>query len=274
MIDERMEELAGLYVLGILAPAEQAAFEANLRRDPELQALVAGLRAARDAMAGTVPAADPSPRLKQRIMAELAGREKSAAPLPVRKPASSFWGFWLPWALTATALLMAFVSNHEHETDRRALTNLMRLQESQNKELSQRADQLRNETNSLRQTVVALQETNQLENVRIALLGSLLNDSPKAVAVSLWDKQRQSGIFVVQNLKPLPPDRDYQLWVIDPKYQVPVSAGVFQVDSQGNVRINFKADKTIVSADKFAVTLEPKGGLPAPTLKNLVLLGG
>jgi len=79
---------------------------------------------------------------------------------------------------------------------------------------------------------------------------------------------------VVQNLKPLPADRDYQLWVIDPKYATPVSAGVFQVDGQGGGRINFKPDKNIATAGKFAVTLEPKGGLPTPTLKNLVLLGG
>jgi len=53
----------------------------------------------------------------------------------------------------------------------------------------------------------------------------------------------------------------------------PVSAGVFQVDDKGNVRVQFKAGKPIVTADKFAVTVEPKGGLPAPTLTNLVLLG-
>ena len=43
----------------------------------------------------------------------------------------------------------------------------------------------------------------------------------------------QRGVFVVQNLKPLPADKDYQLWVIDPKYPTPVSAGVFQVDADG-----------------------------------------
>ena len=106
------------------------------------------------------------------------------------------------------------------------------------------------------------------------MLNSMLADSPKAVAVSLWDNQQQRGVFVVQNLKPLPADEDYQLWVMDPKYPTPVSAGVFQVDAQGNMRVQFKADKLIESANKFAVTEEPKGGLPTPTLKNLVLIGG
>jgi anti-sigma-K factor RskA len=46
------------------------------------------------------------------------------------------------------------------------------------------------------------------------------------------------------------------------------------VDAQDNMRLQFKTDKLIESANRFAVTEEPKGGLPTPTLKNLVLIGG
>ena len=61
MIDERMEELAGLHVLGLLTPAEQSAFEAALERDPELRALVDSLRGTRDALVGIIPAITPPP---------------------------------------------------------------------------------------------------------------------------------------------------------------------------------------------------------------------
>ena len=57
MIEERMEELAGLYVLEALTPAEHQEFAAALGRSPELQALVASLRDTRDALAGAVPPA-------------------------------------------------------------------------------------------------------------------------------------------------------------------------------------------------------------------------
>jgi anti-sigma-K factor RskA len=274
MMNERMEELASLYILGILAPAEQSAFEAALARDPELRALLASLRTARDAMAGTVPVIVPSPGLKHRIMTEIATREKKIQAVPVKNSAGNVVKLWLPWALAAAAVLMLMIANHDHAVAKKALEVELSARSAQIKDLNRMADALRNTTNTLQQTVAALRETNNLENVRIALLASLLTDSPKAVAVSLWDNQQQSGVFVVQNLKPLPADRDYQLWVIDPKYKIPVSAGVFQVDNQGDVRLAFKANKKIVTADKFAVTLEPKGGLPTPTLKNLVLLGG
>ena len=268
MIDERMEEQASLYVLGVLTPEETHAFETAMRRDAELQQLVAKLRASRDALAGSLPQVAPPPTLKQKILVQIEAQEK-VIPLPAREEHSGSWAIWLPWALAACLAIVCALSLSQQRT----LSQKNDEQAKQLAALNQMVDSLHNETDDLKQAVATLQETNRLANVRIAMLNSMLTDSPKAVAVSLWDNQQQRGVFVVQNLKPLPADRDYQLWVMDPKYPTPVSAGVFQVDAQGNMRVQFKADKLIESADKFAVTQEPKGGLPTPTLKNLVLIG-
>jgi anti-sigma-K factor RskA len=102
------------------------------------------------------------------------------------------------------------------------------------------------------------------------MLNSLLADAPKAIAVSLWDNQNQNGVFVAQNLKSLPADKDYQLWVLD-NGTTPVDAGVFHVDENGGVRVEFKAKLPVKTAGRFAVTEEIKGGVAAPTIKNLVL---
>ena len=190
--------------------------------------------------------------------------------MPSRVERSEAWAIWLPWASAACLAIVCAISLSQQKT----LSQKNGEQAKQLADLNQIADSLRNETQDLKLVVATLQETNRLAGLRIAMLNSMLEDSPKAVAVSLWDEQQQRGIFLVQNLKPLPADKDYQLWVIDPKYPTPVSAGVFQVDEQGNVRLQFKTDKLIESANKFAVTQEPKGGLPVPTLKNLVLIGG
>lgn len=269
MMGERMEEQAGLYVLGILTPEETQAFEAALSRDAELGQLVAAMQVSRDALAGSLPSVTPPPALKQKILAQIEAQEKVVS-LPSRAEPSAGWSIWLPWALAACLVIVCALSLSQQKSLRQKIS----AQAKQLTDLNQMADALRNETDGLKQAVATLRETNQLQNVRIAMLSSLLEDSPKAVAVSLWDDQQQRGVFVVQNLKPLPSDKDYQLWVIDPKYQTPVNAGVFQVDAQGNVRLQFKADKLIETASKFAVTQEPKGGLPTPTMKNLVLIGG
>jgi anti-sigma-K factor RskA len=137
-------------------------------------------------------------------------------------------------------------------------------------DLNQLAQSLGSATNNLQQTVLALQETNRLAGLRIAMLNSLITDAPKAVAVSLWDDSKQEGVFVVQNLKPLPADRDYQLWVLD-NGTTPVDAGVFRVDANGGVRVDFKAKQLIKVAGRFAVTEEARGGVASPTIKNMVL---
>ena len=269
MIEERLEEQAGLYVLGALTPEETRTFEAVLSRDAELQQLVATLWTSRDALAGSLPQVTPPPALKQKILAQITAQEK-IAPMPSKAERSRNWVFWLPWALAACLAIVCAISLSQ-------ITSLRQKNNEQARQLvdlNQVADSLRNEAQDLKRAVASLQETNRLAGLRIAMLNSMLADSPKAVAVSLWDNQQQRGVFVVQNLKPLPVDRDYQLWVIDPKYPAPVSAGVFQVDAQGNMRLQFKADKLIESPNKFAVTQEPKGGQPTPTLKNLVLIGG
>jgi anti-sigma-K factor RskA len=270
MIDERMEEQASLYVLGVLTPEETREFEAALSRNVELQHLVEKLRVSRDALAGALPQATPPPALKEKILAQISAQEK-IVPLPTQiDDHGTGWSIWLPWALAACLAIVCGVSLSQQKNLRQKIGEQTR----QIVDLNGLADSLRSQTQDLQHAVASLQETNRLANLRIAMLGSMLADSPKAVAVSLWDDKQQRGVFVVQNLKPLPADKDYQLWVIDPKYPTPVSAGVFQVDAQGNVRLQFKADKLIESANKFAVTLEPKGGLLTPTLKNLVLIGG
>jgi anti-sigma-K factor RskA len=270
MIDERLEEQASLYALGILTPEETRAFETALGKDAGLQQLVAALQISRDALAGSLPQVTPPLALRQRILEQVKPKGKIVAFSSRNENWFDGWSAWLPWALAACLTIVCAISLSQQKT----LRQKVGAQAKQLVDLNQLADSLRGQAQDLQHAVATLQETNRLANLRIAMLNSMLADSPKAVAVGLWDEKEQRGVFVVQNLKPLPTGKDYQLWVIDPKYPAPVSAGVFQVDAQGNVRLQFKVDKLIETADKFAVTEEPKGGLPAPTLKNLVLMGG
>ena len=273
MMDERREEQAGLYVLEGLAPAERQDFEAALAGDAQLQSLVAGWRAVRDALAGAVPPASLPPHVKKRLLADLDDRDKkNVPPLSPKSPSASsdFLGFWFPWTVTAVVVVLAV----NWRMDKRDLTARVILQHDRIEELNQLADSLGAATNTLSQTVATLSAESKVDDVRIALLGSPLTDFPKPVGVCLWDSRQQSGVLATQYLTPLPPEHDYQLWIIDPQYLAPVSAGVFQVDNMGVAHIHFKPDKTIATARQFTVTMEPKGGSPAPTFKNMVLVGG
>jgi anti-sigma-K factor RskA len=66
---------------------------------------------------------------------------------------------------------------------------------------------------------------------------------------------------------PVPPaDKQYQLWAL--KNGKPIDAGVFEMDTEMHMM-----PVTIADADAFAITLEKKGGSPAPTLSQLYVMG-
>ena len=207
MIDERLEEQASLHVLGALSPEEAREFQEILHRNPELQAFVSRLSQATGALAGAIPVVEPPPQLRAKILAQIAGPQKMLT-LPERKTGLLNW---LPWAFAtglAVVCMMLFAQD-------RRLRDQLSTQAATIHSLNALANSLQTATNDLRQAVLALQETNRLANMKIAMLNSLLADAPTAVAVTLWDESKQEGVFVVQHLKSLPPNKDYQLWVME-----------------------------------------------------------
>jgi anti-sigma-K factor RskA len=261
MIDERIEEQAAMFVLGALSPAEAAEFSRALQSDPALREYVARLNKGAAAVAGNVPLVTPPPQLRAKILAQVAPQKIVSLPPRKFRPSS-----WLPWALAAGFAVLCIVLNVQDAQLRQTVIGQAR----RIGDLQQLADSLSSVTNDLQQSVLALQKTNRLASLKIAMLNSLLAEAPRTVAVSLWDEANQEGVFVVQNLKSLPADRDYQLWVLD-NGTTPVDAGVFHVNENGGVRVDFKTKQPIKVAGRFAVTEEVKGGVPSPTIKNMVL---
>lgn len=262
MIDERTEELASCYVLGVLDAEERKQFERQLQSDAELRRLVAELRGVSELIGGTSPVLQPSAALRTKLI-EL-GDRRQLRPLTRRGYES-----WLPWALAAgfaaLCLMFAWQAN--------GLRVQLDAQQRRVEELNRVADTLRSESANLRQAVLTLQQSNRLANLRIAVLNSQLRTDPQALAVSVWDNERQAGVAVVHHLRPPPKDKDYQLWIIDPRYPTPVDAGLLHVDDAGDGRVDFKARRPIQNANQFAVTEEVKGGASVPTLKAMVLAG-
>lgn len=281
MIDETMQEQAAAYALGALDGNEARAFEGALRVDPELRDLVRELRSVTEALAGTAPALEPPAAVKARLLLEIEERRpaaaKRAADLPAGTPISAAISAppgaqprrWIPWAVAAAMAMLSLAFYWQSASLRTQLA----AQAGHINELMASAELARAESADLRQTVAKLRESNRLASFRIALLDSLLAAAPKTIAVSVWDNERQDGVFIVRNLKPLPSDKDYQLWIIDPKYPSPVDAGVFQVDAKGSVREDFRAKLPIQTANQFAVTIERKGGAAVPNTKEMVLAG-
>ena len=96
---------------------------------------------------------------------------------------------------------------------------------------------------------------------RIDLAGQ--PEAPDASARAYWNRER-GMVFSASKLPPPPPGKTYQVWVVtaDP---APVSAGLIEPDPQGRVDVVFATPPDIAQPKAVAVTLEPAGGMPAPT---------
>jgi anti-sigma-K factor RskA len=87
--------------------------------------------------------------------------------------------------------------------------------------------------------------------------------APQAAARAFWSRSR-GMVFTASNLPALPAGRVYQLWVVTAQ-QAPLSAGLLTPDAQGSVNATFNTRPDIPQPVALAVTIEPAGGVSAPT---------
>ena len=287
---ERHEDLAALAALDLLTPAEHSEFTAALAEHPELAAIAASLRSTAAELAHTAPAAEPPADLKIRLLKTIAG-DASAARAPIVTASRSTILPFPTWIGFATAACFACLAAYFAQAyfNQSALNSAFRdqqnladlsLRSTKNQLAAERliaqreladAAKRAGDTAALITTLESrLAETKQqlfaqgtLADYKIATLASLLGNSPQAVAVAIWNPASQEGVLTVQKLPALAADKDYQLWVIDPQYSIPVDGGVFKVDpTTGEGRLIFHPNRPVQTVAKFAVSLERKGGVP------------
>ena len=99
---------------------------------------------------------------------------------------------------------------------------------------------------------------------RIELKGN--EQAPEGDLFIFWSADTQQVAVNVKSLPALPADKQYQLWaLVDGK---PVDAGVFDASNTGSATQSL--NRSIARADAFAVTVEKRGGSPAPTMSTLL----
>ncbi|NBQ57060.1 MAG: hypothetical protein EBU32_01420 [Opitutaceae bacterium] len=287
---ERHEDLAALAALDLLTLAEQAEFTAALARHPELANLASSLRSTAAEIAHIAPEAEPPADLKIRLLKTIALHASSTREPLDQAPRSSILPFptWIGFATAACFACLAayFAQAYFNEgalnsafRDQQTLADLS-LRSAKNQLAAERlitqrelvdAAKRASDSAALISTLESrLAETKQqlfsqgtLADYKIATLASLLGNSPQAVAVAVWNPANQEGVLTVHKLPALAADKDYQLWVVDPQYSIPVDGGVFKVDpTTGEGRLIFHPNRPVQTVAKFAVSLERKGGVP------------
>jgi anti-sigma-K factor RskA len=246
------QSLAAPYVLGALDAAERRAFEAHVATCASCRQELRDLQPIVDALAYAVPQRTPRPELRERVLRTVAGTATTRAPAPARAPRS-----WLP--LAAAILLAAALGAAAWWFQARVAELDARLQDSE-----RRAANAERQVTEARQgaddTQAALAILTAPDLVRIDLAGQ--PPAPRATARALWS--RNNGmVFTATDLPPAPPGRVYQVWVVTA--EAPVSAGLLAREPAGRATAVFRTPADIGTPVAAAVTLEPEGGVPAPT---------
>ena len=97
--------------------------------------------------------------------------------------------------------------------------------------------------------------------------------APRASAKVFLEPGRRRAVVFFQDLPENPGDKSYQLWIIRADQPEPVSAGVFDVTRDGKASIAIENLPIATEIKGLAVTLEPRGGVTAPTNTNFYVVG-
>ena len=250
---ERSEELIALQAMGLPLGEDADALARHLEEGCDVcERLLPELRVAATVLAAETPAISPRPELRGEILASLGPSRKAAAPAIVS---------WPRWLLgLAAAVLVAVLVRDDMKLRR------------EREELRSRAVQLAQNLDSARRDLARRDlrvRVLESDDVKILSLGGK-DPQPSARARVFWSEKAKRGILLAGNLAPLPADKQYELWVFDKGKPVP--AGVFDADASGRALFESSDLSAIATAQNFAVTIEPKGGVPQPT-GPIVLVG-
>ena len=200
-------------------------------------------------MAHQAPAAEPAAQVRTRLVAALSTRAGSSAGGSVR---------WL--ALAASITLAVALGGYAGR-----LRDQVSTLESRLRDATLRAEAGERQVAEVRRTVFEAQSQVAVlaapDLARIDLAGQPA--APGAAARAFWS--RSCGlVFTASNLPTPPPGRAYQLWVITAQ-PAPISAGMLRPDAGGRVPARFDMPSDLPRPVAIAVTLEPEGGVAAPT---------
>ncbi len=89
--------------------------------------------------------------------------------------------------------------------------------------------------------------------------------APAATARAFVDPGAGRVVVFFHQLPVTPTGKSYQLWIIRADQAAPQSAGTFEVGPSGSAEVTMQNLPLNVPIAALAVTLEPRGGMPAPT---------
>jgi anti-sigma-K factor RskA len=242
------------YVMGLASEPERAEFERMCRDYPEVLAARKQFEERLETYAAE-NATPPPPDVREKVLKAITMNNQET-PARDSQPVRSIG--WLRLVAAAAILLLIGTGVLYYRT------------KEENTDLANTNGRLKNALDSTGNILNKLIDDDRkvVANPNVTVVNMVgTTVAPRSSANVYWDSASSNVYLVVKNMPRLPSDQQYQLWaMIDSK---PKDLGVFDATDQ-NVILKMKNTQ---KAQAFAITIEKKGGSPAPDLKKLQSLG-
>jgi anti-sigma-K factor RskA len=267
------EDLA-LYAMQALSADEMAVVAAALRDNAQAQQELARIQSDLALLALSTEQ-QPAPagafdRLKARMREDTPATTVAAQPVPTAMPPMtdtayetapaarrrSKWTVFTPWAIAAALAIACSILGYRVSSMNDALDGESRLVSN----LAAKASHAQQ----------VLEVLNAPDAQRVTLTAAKTAPAPTAHTVYL--AERGALVMEASHLKPVPPGKAYELWVIPANGAAAVPAGTFLPNSEGYASLVLPSLPSGVQAKAFGITIENAAGSATPTLP-IVLSG-
>jgi hypothetical protein len=291
MNHDEYKEAATLDALGALGERERGALDAHTRDCGECLRERVEMRDVAALLALAAPAVAPPPQLRERLFERV--RESGAASRDTKKEDSEVqtltagdarettrtlineperftaperlrtaggmpaWARAAAYGALAASVVLALAILlvwRENRALREEVARLGAERSNAGEEAARTRDELARERE--------LAELLSAPQARLASLAGT-KDAPGARASVAYDPASGRAFLLASGLPPAPDGKEYQIWYIDGGKPVP--GQTFRADDAGHGRLRDQAPPAGRDAKQFAVTLEPEGGVSAPT---------
>ena len=238
MVHQDYKEMIPARALSALDASEAHALNDHLADCEECRSELQEWEATAAAMAVSANPMEPSPKVRERILDEIRNESKSEV-IPFRSATRNIWtSFGSLGAIAAIILVTALIAG---------LVVLWRQNNARGIELAQSKEFLE------------LATTPGAKVMRLDGVDRGAGSSAKLV----YDKTGHA-MLMADKLPNVPEGKAYQLWFIVGK-NPPMPGKTFMPDDTGKGMLKDQVPETAMDSAVFAITIEPVGGVDAPT---------
>ncbi len=271
---DQFTELAEPFVLGMLEEKEARQFQQHLAAGcRECRQAVDEAKRVVHALPFAVPQNEPPVELKRRLLATIGAEatavktrpavekrdESRSGPATIRSMPQRTFAQRVRGTLAWAAVFLLFAVGYGYFLQRDFIKQLQQQLSASNAEIKL----LQFEMERQKTVIEQIRKSNAPRLLLVDLKGTEVK--PSGGIKILLDPQTAGGSFIAYDLPALPDEHDYQLWFL--KDGKPFDAGVFHVNEKGEfIGAVQHLPGTLAGITAFAITREPKGGRPTPTM--------